>query len=139
MPQTDPPPLPSGLPRPTLGALVAIGLLYGSCGGALTGVQASVMATDDTCLGPWSDQLLCDPGVTWSVSALVCVVVPIAVHALLLPHVGRRLLARCFLGVVSVVASVVVTFGCWRLLLDVPLLWAGWGYLVHRYPASLTA
>ena len=141
MPQSDPAPrhLAAGSggsassPRLAGSVLVAIGLLYGSCGGALSGLHVTLMTSEEACRGAWSDQLLCDPDVTWAVSTLVCVVVPVALHALLLPQLRGRRRDRCLVGAVSVLAAVVVTFGCWRLLLDVSLLWAGWGYLAVRY------
>jgi hypothetical protein len=91
------------------------------------------MTSEEACRGPWSDQLLCNLDVTWAVSTVVCVVVPVLCHAVLLPQLRGRLRDRCLVGALSVLAAVVVTFGCWRLLLDVPLLWAGWQYLVRCY------
>ena len=113
--------------------LVLVSLAYGGCGSLLSSPMAALYSGADGCNGAWAAESLCDLRSTLTVSTLACLTVPTLVHAWLVPRLGARLRARCFIGACSVVAAVVVTFGCWRLLLDVPLLWAGAGYLFVRF------
>ena len=108
--------------------LVWVALFFGGCGSAQTALQTSVWEVDDICLGkydigrPPEDLLMCNSEDTWPVSVLVCFLVPVLTHALLLSRFGGRRMGRLGIGALSVVLSVVVTFGCWRLMADRPLL-----------------
>ena len=85
------------------------------------------------CQSEWAGQGLCDFASTWALSSIVCLIVPTLVHRAMLPALGDNLTSRSLVGALSVVVAVVVSFGGWRMMLDVPLLWAGTEYLVFRY------
>ena len=110
-----------------------VALFFGGCGSVQTLLQTELTAVSDICMDRWEDQLLCNPNYTWPVSIVVCLLVPVTTHALLLSRFGGRRGGRLGIGALSVALSVVVAFGCWRLMLDIPLLWAGWEYLITRF------
>lgn len=113
--------------------LLWVALFFGGCGSVQTFLQTTVWAVGDACMGEWRDQLLCKSDYTWPVSVLVCLLVPVATHALLLSRFGGRRMGRLGIGALSVVLSVVVSFGCWRLMLDIPLLWNGVEYFLRAF------
>ena len=130
------PPISSSAPPtpPRRGWILAlVALAYGGCGSTVSLPWVAMTTNGDTCLFQWHDQLLCRFELAWPVAMLVCFAVPTITHVALMPRlVGSRTSWRA-VGAASVVASVVVTFGTWRLLLDVPLLWAGPRYLLVMF------
>jgi len=110
-----------------------VALFFGGCGSAQTFLYTVFITEDEVCRTTWQDQLLCNQSYTWLVSILLCVIVPVTTHAKLLSISGGNRRGRWGIGALSVVLSVVVTFGCWRLMLDVPLLWAGADYLFYKF------
>jgi len=76
---------------------------------------------------------LCNPVISWGIPSAASIILPTLIFAVLSPRWTATRLHHSILGAGSVLTAVLVTFGCWRLLLERPLLADGYRFLIENF------
>jgi hypothetical protein len=76
---------------------------------------------------------LCNPVISWGIPIAASIILPTLIFAVLSPRWTATRLHHCILGTGSVFATVLVTFGIWRLIHNIPLLSNGYRFLIENF------